>query len=187
MRLGKWNHPINQEHCKRVPFLLTCTNPRKNGLFRDVVSVWSKHIPQVTSWPHFCIISHGRCSHYRTESSPLQGEQWGIEFYVWIKGLLKETGLSIQPLLKRQTVEASSTMASSDWNLQIKSTALICRKVSCGSEHTKCTSTCYLYSSYLTEWQHWCETESLATKKSLLGAHVTHWAHDCSWSQQLWI
>lgn len=39
------------------------------------------------------------------------------------KGLLKKMALSIKHQLNRQPVEAPSTMASSDWNLEIKSTA----------------------------------------------------------------
>lgn len=40
------------------------------------------------------------------------------------KGLLSKMAHSIKHQLNRQPVEAPSTMASSDWNLQIKSTAL---------------------------------------------------------------
>lgn len=48
--LGKWNHLISQVHCKRVPFLLTCTNPRKNV---HIIQRCDQHLKQTYTTTDF--------------------------------------------------------------------------------------------------------------------------------------
>lgn len=155
--LGKWNHPISQVHCKTVPFSLTYTNPRKNA---RIIARCGQHLKQThTAMDFVTPVLHLLSG----QTYPLHNRKLTGSSIMFKKGLLYQTALSIKDQLNTQPVEAPATMASSHRNLQIRM-QLEAVKARCGSEDSKWKSSGYLYSWYLTEWQHWCEAKNPAPK-----------------------
>lgn len=102
--LGKWNHPVSRVRCKRVPFLLTCTNPRKNVC---IIQRCGQHLKQTYTTTDLVtpVLHHLSGQMYPLHNRKLTSSGRASNYQVshYKKGLSELYGLFYETLVEKAT------------------------------------------------------------------------------------